>query len=271
AAMAAPPLNVQTRRFGVLIRAGASSSIPGALTRSCGLKAAEYSYSGGDYKSVAAKMQVDGVTSVLNPDPFVMVNAAGIGYFPEWIFANGQLSLQSQTRTNSNAPPEEMKGAFGIVDRWRWRQYPQPYWYQAYNEVGSGSAGSRAWGASMYDSLMMAFTAIQMAGARLTPNSVRTGLEGFTAAYEPSFSPHAGYSSTDHSFIDDFMIGRWDPSGTPPGGSANGCLRLADGGKRYASEGPWPTDDRAAAIGSATPCNADESNNEDSLPDQSNS
>jgi hypothetical protein len=107
--------------------------------------------------------------------------------------------------------------------------------------------------------MLMAFTAIQMAGPDLTPQNAQRGLESFTAAYQPPLSPHAGYGPGDHAFLDDFMIERWDPSAPGPQGSGNGCMRLMNGGRRYL-EGVsvWPADDRAADDFAGEPCQPSE-------------
>ena len=256
ASQASGPLKLQTRKFGVLSIGSNSTALADSLKQRCGIVAKTYRYTSADYNTEAATLSADGVTSLLNPDPNLMQPAVRNNYFPEWIWAERELDNPLSLRVNaSNASPAELQGVFGIVDVWRWRPNPQPYWYQAVQAAVPGLTPDTTAGSPMYQGLMMAFTAIQRAGANLTARNVQAGLEGMAAADALPWSPRASYSPGDHAYVDDFMIVRWDTSGTAPGASSPGCDRLLDDGRRYLADGPWPSDDRAAA--SPGPCNAE--------------
>ncbi|MHB8509075.1 MAG: type 1 periplasmic-binding domain-containing protein [Candidatus Dormibacteria bacterium] len=274
ATQAGGALSLSTRKFGILEQQGQSATgddIAAALKQTCGLNPAVYTWNPPtDYTTAIARMNADGITSVIvaNPMNAVIDAAPQQDYFPEWIWPPfGTFNSQSTIR-NPSWNPQEMAGSFGLVDNWRWRPVPQPYWYAAAQAASPGLSPDTTAGSSTYYGLLMAFTAIQMAGPHLTPTAVQSALERFTAADDPPWSPHAGYAPGDHSFIHDFTIARWDNSAVAPGTSQPGCERLADGGRRYRAEGPWPTDDRVAGTGSEQPCGADEANNVDAGPDE---
>ena len=218
----------------------------------------------------AAKIQADGITTVIDA-PETITNGAGqIRWFPEWAYSGGDMNAQYHQRasTSAGAKSLEWATAFGISNNWRWKARPYPYYYQAAQAVAAGYQPDGYQGSSIYYGLLMAFTAIQRAGAHLSSASAQKGLESFTAAYEPPFSPHGGYAPGNFNFLGDFMIVRWDPAGNPPDGDAgSGCLRLSDGGKRYLPGGPWPTDDKAAVDDQTQPCQADEVHQSDGQPD----
>ncbi|MHB8509814.1 MAG: hypothetical protein ACYDGR_14400, partial [Candidatus Dormibacteria bacterium] len=156
--------------------------------------------------------------------------------------------------------PAEVKGAFGLNNTWRWRPFDQTYWYQSVAEVNSSYVPDTWNGSSIYYSLMMVFSAIQMAGPKLSPQAIEKGLSNFTAATDLPYSPRAGFAPGDYTFLKDWMPTWWDPSGTPPDASAgSGCLRLPDGGTRYTVESAFPADDRTANDANP-PCNNDELN-----------
>ncbi|MHB8508002.1 MAG: type 1 periplasmic-binding domain-containing protein [Candidatus Dormibacteria bacterium] len=255
-----PTIASKIRKFGVVAMSqDAARPVIDALKQRCGLSPTFYSSDGS--ATATARMEGDGITTVINPIDETMRGATQAGYTPEWL-AVGQLSanVQAEQRTTSaQIAPTEWNSFFALSNNWRWKPRPQPYYYQAAQEVSPAVQPDGQYGSSIYYSLLMAFTAIQMAGPDLTPSNVERALQTFTAAYEPPFSPHAGYTPGDHNFLDDYMIVRWDSSGSPPDGAAgSGCFRLADGGRRYLPQGPWPVDDRAAATGAADPCQADE-------------
>jgi hypothetical protein len=149
-----------------------------------------------------------------------------------------------------------MEGATGIS--WRWRAYPlgQSYWYQAYSSVSSDGLFDKADGIQIYELLMQLFSAIQMAGANLNPNSVHTGLTSYERFdSDTNHSPTAYYTAGDYTYVKDFELLRWDitqapPGGAdaPPGGSNGGCWIEIGGGQRHAAD-QWPPGDHGSDPG----------------------
>ena len=257
---------VATRHFGIQAvdnQLDGATKVQAAISATCGVNPTIYPYSDDSTgrTAVVAKLKGDGVTTVLNATDNLMPDAPKQAYSPEWVVMGGSLAggFNQQAGRNTAVPATEWNQLFGISERWRWRPPPQPYWYEAVQEVDSSAIPDDYLGSSIYYGLLMAFTAIQMSGPNLNPANVEHSMSHFTAFYDPPFSPRGGYAPGDYSFLHDFMIEKYDTSGTPPGGSAgSGCFRLADGGKRYQSTEAWPTGDRAAAIGASDPCQADE-------------
>ena len=261
-----PTIKVKTRRFGILANAARNvQPAKDALKQQCGLDPQYY-----PVDATAAdigRMEADGITTLINGTDATMSAAAKANYTPEWLAVN-QLNgnIQRNQRT-STIPVTEWNSYFGLSSNWRWRPRPQPYYYQAAQSVSASTQPDSSWGSSIYYGLLMAFTAIQMSGHNLTAANAARAMQGFTAAYDPPFSPHAGYAPGDYNFLDDYMIERWDSSGNPPDSAGAGCFRLTDGGKRYLPTDPWPSDDRAAATDATQPCQTDEIHQNDIAAD----
>ncbi|MHB8508001.1 MAG: type 1 periplasmic-binding domain-containing protein [Candidatus Dormibacteria bacterium] len=262
-----PTTQLKTRKFAIVdTQLSRAQPTIDALNRVCGLSPTFYADPEANTASgnaaLPAQMKADGITTVIVSDAAVLMkDAATQQYTPEWLFNTGAISTQFRERNaaSANSVATEWNSAFGISYNWRWKSRPSPYYYAAAQETSPGFQPDGYLGSSVYYGLLMAFTAIQVAGPNLTPANVEKGLQRFTAADDSPYSPHAGYAPGDYNFIKDYMIVRWDSTGNPPDGEAgSGCLRLADGGRRYSPQGPWPTDDRAAADGATQPCQADE-------------
>ncbi|MHB8507993.1 MAG: hypothetical protein ACYDGR_04995 [Candidatus Dormibacteria bacterium] len=197
-----------------------------------------------------------------------------IGYFPEHLFiADPAVNYSGRRET-----PTEYRGASGISFHWRARPLAETYWWQAYQSVDSTNTPDAWQGFSAYESMLQLFSAIQLAGPHLTPANLEQGMRTWIRTSPDPFSPTASYAPGTYDFVDDFAWFRWDPSGTPPGGSQTeiapgaspgGCYRMVDDGRRFdTTDHPWPTTDDAAAR-SDWPCTADESNETNSRADQS--
>jgi hypothetical protein len=254
-----PTLKALTRKFAIADQGNGTLGdiIQQRLQQACGISPPVFLIgSPAQQTSAVAELKSGNYTTVIGNDDNLLAAAEKGQYHPEWLFAGGSLDGQYNERRSDQ---DEWISAYGITPRWRWRPNPGPYWYQAALSVDPAASPDTWFGSSIYYGLLEAFTAIQLAGPDLTPQNVQNGLEAFTADYAPPFSPHASYAAGDHSFVDDFMIARWDPTGTPPGGATgSGCLRLALGGQRFAAGGQWPGYDVAAATDSSQPCQADE-------------
>ncbi|MHB8507996.1 MAG: type 1 periplasmic-binding domain-containing protein [Candidatus Dormibacteria bacterium] len=264
AAMAGDPAyQLHTRTLGIATSQSdqvVARGLQDQLATECNTRPKIYGYDTSTRTTTVAALVADGVTTVLQGDnsdddgndlSALMGTAQSNRYNPEWVWNGSALQTPGWDRGNGT---QEWNSAFGITDRWRLRPANQMYWYQAALEAAPSAHPDLGYGSTIYYGLLMAFTAIQMAGPHLSPDAVESALTKFTAANDPPFSPRASYSPVDHTFVDDFMIVRDDRSGVAPGSSSPGCLRLADGGRRYLADGPWPNDDRAAGTNSTQPC-----------------
>ncbi|MHB8510257.1 MAG: type 1 periplasmic-binding domain-containing protein [Candidatus Dormibacteria bacterium] len=259
-----PTFQVAPRKFGIFTSvARGGTELQAALSSRCGTRPPIYyidDSSSANVTSGVARLKADGVTTILSATDVVMREAPKQAYAPEYVVDDRLgTGFSEQPSRNSQVPSTEWNRLFGITDHWRWRAAPQPYWYQAVQQQDPTFVPDDYLGSSVYYGLMMAFTAIQMAGPNLTAGNAAAAMSQFTAANDPPFSPRASYSPGDYTFVDDFMIEKFDTSGNPPGGPAgSGCFRLPDGGRRYVSDGAWPPSDRAAEVGPSDPCQPQE-------------
>jgi hypothetical protein len=128
--------------------------------------------------------------------------------------------------------------------------------YRAYKEGnpnGDQNAGTDA--PNRYRDFFFLFEAIQVAGPRLTPQSVDQGFHAIpekpsTSPYEAAFFFDAG----DYTSVKDAQEEWWDPSGRTRGSASPGCWRMINQGKRYLS-GKWSGGDESFDSPS-DPCNA---------------
>ncbi|MHB8508007.1 MAG: hypothetical protein ACYDGR_05070 [Candidatus Dormibacteria bacterium] len=195
-------------------------------------------------------------------------------YVPEHLFVEGPVTNQFGRKQLQS----EWHNASGITFHWRARPPAQTYWWAAYTEIDRADTPDLNAAYTAYEQYLQLFSAIQLAGPRLTPSQVETGMRTWSRHAADSFSPSATYAPGTYDFVDDFAWMRWDQAGIPPGGSqANGvgttnptgCYRMVDDGHRFGtSSEPWPTTDDAAARAD-WPCTADEDSDANSVNDTS--
>lgn len=197
----------------------------------------------------------DGVTSLLWLDGYetnLSKAAGGAKYYPEWIIDGDQVSdswisafyqdqgewahamvVSPEETTNSNSVPQSCE--------------------EAYTATSPNSPTLEMTFACQYfyADLMQLFTGIQVAGPRLTPNSLD---EGFHAIPEHRSSspqvPACFYLQADYTCVKDATAQWWDPTGWPGNG---GCYRLFWSGDRY-EPGQWPSGDPFSQESPSNPC-----------------
>jgi hypothetical protein len=186
-------------------------------------------------------------------------------YFPEHLFIGDFAGNNWEGRMQE---PQQFKDAFGLS--WMWWQ-PAPtatYWYQAYKQTDAATNPDISFGIEIYEHLLALFSAIQLAGPNLTPDSISQGMLRWQRTSPAPYSPGGSFRPGHHAFINDYALVYWDPSGTPPGGpepsvattEQGGCYRWVDGGARRGSDFAWPSvDELAAAVAdpSRAPCGGD--------------
>lgn len=225
-----------------------------------------------------ASFRQNGVTTIIWPGINVGAtdSAAAIGYRPEWIQlgvggleGNNYAQLQEQTVWR-------YAWLFGDLIR-QIRPEDTPCW-QAYRETAGddsdrvdqppngltriSSACSRV--GSFYPAFLQLFTGIQVAGPRLTPESMDKGYRAIPqkASTDP-FIPACFYLPDDYTCVKDGVIEWWDPSGEPhpdqgesadDGANRPGCWRMPQEGRRYLKDG-WPEGNITAQKQTNDPCN----------------
>ncbi|MHB8509816.1 MAG: hypothetical protein ACYDGR_14410 [Candidatus Dormibacteria bacterium] len=264
-----PTLRVRPRTFGEVYQDDAVHSLLDAnLQQTCGLQPLALALKqDSDAVSVQAQLNAGGISTIIDlapdHDKALEQQATTNQYLPEWVIDSYEADdLQFYGRQHSQA---SWAGAFGPTWRWVAPRAISSYWFQAYREVDPSHDPDPWRGMAIYNGLLQLFSAIQQAGPHLTAADVQRGLDGRRVAGADQFSPSGGYSAGDHALINDFMLERWSPTGTPPGGRANsGCYLLMGAGARYQGGG-WPTGDAAAGGGG---CDGDDIDSATQAQDQ---
>ena len=93
----------------------------------------------------------------------------------------------------------------------------------------------------MYPTLRTVFTGLQVAGPRLTPESMDRGFHAIPPTRSTDAqTPACYFDPGDYSCLKDVTLMWWDVNGRTPGdGTAEGCWRMTGGGARYL-RGTWP-------------------------------
>lgn len=108
----------------------------------------------------------------------------------------------------------------------------------------------------LYIPMRQLFTGVQLAGPRLTPESMDEGFHAIPAVASTDASvPACFYEPGDYTCVKDAIAEWWDPAG--PGDNypgQPGCWRLSDNSKRYLA-GTIPREDVVARKRANDPCN----------------
>ena len=218
------------------------------------------SRSTGEYAFTQVAEFIDkGVTTVIWPQGYETNYSKAAGHAnwrPEWVIAGdgtheGYATGQKQDQTVWNhawvMTPVVAKGA--VRDS---------YCYQAQAEDPSHNDTDTVLdcgGYTFYQDLRQLFTGIQVAGPRLTPESIDEGFRAIPAvpSSDPSV-PACFYLPGDYTCVKDGMVNWYDSEGVAPGRNEPGCWRMIEKGLRYFA-GRWPDRDAAAARTPGDPCN----------------
>ncbi|HEX9889394.1 MAG TPA: hypothetical protein VGA69_07935 [Nitriliruptorales bacterium] len=225
----------------------------------------EYAY------EAMARFQREGITTILwaGGTETSFSNAAGqLNYRPEWVLAadgtnDGYYTQRWQDKT-------VWDHAWVVTTQLRqgavWRETPCADAYRSVEpEAGWASSGSvgggsleMAYACAYYEQLRQLFTAIQVAGPKLSPATVDRGFRAIPPG--PSSSPKVPacfYEPNDWTCVKDATVMWWDSDGELEGEGGVGCWRPAQGGIRYLPSG-WPDTDLADLQDVAgDPCNGE--------------
>ena len=209
-----------------------------------------------------AKLSSDGVTTILWPVGFETKQsqaAQQIGYQPEWIMGDDQnqacdfcADFQDQTT---------WAHAIDMTSVIYTPALPKEICYQQYRTVDSQVVDSdvdlyacNGPGATYFD-LRQVFDGIQVAGPKLTPQSIDEGFHAIPPV--PSTNnqtPGCYYNANDYTCIKDDVLEHWNPSGNDPNSSQPGCWQMAENGNRFLS-GQFPAGNIDAQFSSSDICN----------------
>ena len=240
--------------------------------RRCGVTPVEatypkqgYAVDGGDTGTeaaqAAARFRQEGVTTVMYIGTEGRLTAAmdAVRYYPEIVVAGNLDNDNNYIGQVSNQ--NVWQNAWGVTYHTRINRLEDAPGYRAFregdpNSPPGDSAGIHA--REEYADHFMLFQAIQVAGPKLTPESVD---KGFHAIPErpgvDSFTPAFFFDPNDYTSVKDATEIWWDPQGRSRGGGTPsnrpGCWRLVREGKRYLA-GSWAGGDDVFANPS-DPCN----------------
>jgi hypothetical protein len=202
---------------------------------------------GTDASQAIAKFVQDGVTTVLylGGTESKFSDAAGkVGYYPEIVLA-GDLSNDNNFAATTQ-DQTVWKNAWGESEQLRTDvRQSEPAYQAAYEGNPNLSASAGAAASDFYQDIFMTFVGIQIAGPRLTPQSVSQGFHAIPS--KQSTNPYVAscfFDPNDFTCVKDAMEVWWNPSGQRQGSNQPGCWEMALGGKRYLPD-KWPGGDDA--------------------------
>jgi hypothetical protein len=207
-----------------------------------------------DGRTVANKLKATGATTIIfTGDPifpgFLTKNMTEQGYFPEWVMAGTVLAdTVVFARTFDQ---KQWSHAFGLqltparVPKPEQDSYTLHEWWFGTQPPTQNNF------AIVKGNVEQVMTGLQLAGAKLTPDTFREGLyHAPPGAAGPlglktivTYGDHGFWDGNDPAGLDNAGILYWDADATGPdetGSEGKGMYRLVDGGKRY-THGQWPT------------------------------
>jgi hypothetical protein len=204
---------------------------------------------GTDAANAAAKFQTNDVTTVLylgSTEGKLSEAFDAIKYYPEIVIAG---NLNNDNNFNGQVQAQAAwANAWAMTFHVRIAGLQQSPGYRAYKEGDpSGDDNAGTWARDEYRDNFMLFQGVQVAGPRLTPQSMDQGFHAIPEhASKDPFSPALFFDPGDYTSLKDGAEEWWDPQGqSPPGGTPSrrpGCFRMAREGKRFIA-GHWPKGD----------------------------
>lgn len=256
AEFAGPPLNLSTRKFGIVVdRATASPDVSPMARRlsacsgqSVTVVSADVDASQPDQSRTAiARMRADGVTTLLcvctgNQASGAAGAATEASYQPEWI----QTGVPVLTADEPSFYDQQARTRlFGLGVWSKVLPLEERPFYQAIREQRPGASlpqYSAKYLAPLYEQLLILAAGLQAAGPALTPESFAAGLRRTTfpnpgAGGAPLYQASGRFGLGDHAFVSDFPL-LWWAADAEPGSTTGGWCYVARG-RRY-SASSWP-------------------------------
>lgn len=246
-------------RFKDLVKAQVKSQ--------CGMEfAAEATFPSADYvqdnrypptyaSQAMADFKQQGITTIIWPggiDTQFSKAGAAIDYRPEIILA-GDRAVETDT-TGTFQEQSFWQNTFVMTNVTVIGDETRTPCYLAYRETDpeADDVDARISGCGVYDPIRQLFTGIQVAGPRLTPQTMDKGYHAIpkVKSDDPSV-PACYYETGDYTCIKDAMLEKWERTG-----GNDGCYVPVENGARYTADS-WPAGNiNAQYQPSATPtCN----------------
>jgi hypothetical protein len=205
-----------------------------------------------------AAFKNQGITTILWPggaNGSYVKAAAGISYFPEWIFAGDSQWDGRSTVFYSQSGPGLDKHAIAVTPNVFQPGLQQQRCYQAFREADPSMPDTdMAYICPDYENLFQLFTGIQVAGPKLGPTSMDKGFHSIPQKQsgEPTV-PACFYLPGDYTCVKDAQALFWDQQGQAPAENRPGCWRAVQAGQRYLP-GKWPAGNVNAQFDGNMPC-----------------
>jgi hypothetical protein len=225
-------------------------------------------YDGTDPSYAASNMaafQSQGVTTIIWAQGWETQQskaAQSIGYFPEWVVAGDGLS-----EGNNNGQfqaPLAWNHAVEVTNVTAQSVPQEKPCYKGYSdtEPGASQADITGYGCWLYTNIFEVFTGVQVAGPKLSPQTVDEGFHAIpnVASNDPRV-PACFFEANDYTCVKDAQAEWYDSQAQSPASSQPGCYRMMDLGKRYLADG-WPDGDVMARRNTQSdPCNGYDGDN----------
>ena len=209
------------------------------------------------HTAMVAELKSNEITTVvwsLGQDKENSEAAKRAAYFPEWIvLGDGILEDISQAKWMDS---EVWDHAWMFTNKPLMGAWSDTHCFKALKEGDPDLPFSdTSIPCRFYEDFRQLFTGIQVAGPRLTPETVDRGFHAIPAHPSATASmPACFYGVDDYSCVKDNALWQWDSSASSAYSSKPGCYRTTEGGNRYLP-GQWPEREMTSVISGADPCN----------------
>jgi len=173
--------------------------------------------------------------------------ASSANYHPEWIITGYSAGSAFGLGAGS---PEQVRSSFGVASWNKFETIAQRPYYRAYLEA-TGRTPPEIVSLqgdtyeSLYRSLLVIASGVQMAGAQLTPQRFEEAMQEATfpnpgAGARPSYQAHVGFAD-DHVMVDDYAAFWFNPTRPyNPGDESSDPFCSVESGRRWSGRA-WPS------------------------------
>jgi hypothetical protein len=200
---------------------------------------------GTEAAQAVAKFQDDDVTTLLHiggAESKFSESAAAVRYYPEIVVAG---NLDTDNNYFGQVQNQDVwQNAWAVTFQLRINRLHDSPGYRAYKEGDpSGDDAAGFYAQIFYRDHFMLFQGIQVAGPRLSPQSIDSGFHAIPERQSSDpYSAALFFDPGDYTSVKDSAEEWWDPRGqSPPGGQPSnrpGCYRMVREGRRFLS-GRW--------------------------------
>ena len=265
-----PAMRETPRKFGVIVQtANRDTALPVdpllASLKRCGITPAEtvvYDFAednGTRGRDAVTRMQSAGVTTIICMCIIVVEATLGPSaeaqrYYPEWMI-NSYGSNDYDVLTKSSwSGARQRQALFGFTVQPPQRPLEREPAWAAYTEIDPSLRVDHATSINLitlYRSLLLLASGIQLAGPKLTPDTFASGLQRaqFPNPPDPGNSGAVGFRGPDHGMTDDAAEFWWSEQETGADGTVGGICYVDNGARRR--PGSWP---QGPAAFFAPPC-----------------